>query len=212
MTGRAPNSPGARISPSDYRVAISGSAGVGKTTLAKQLAEALGVAFSADNVRETLIGMRFRSHREMDSPLAIELCRRVRDQRIEFELAHQSFVADTSTVDNAAFWFRRISQEVDATTTDEFVRRCREHAPRYTHMILLPFGQVPLIDDGVRTANPKYQEEAHEQIRDLYRSWRLPYYEFPRQPEPTEGRLARALAFLGVRSRPIGASLRPTAD
>jgi hypothetical protein len=73
------------------------------------------------------------------------------EERKEAEAAHASFVADRASYDFAAFWLYYHFASDDAVTARLFDEAL---APgRYDAVFLLPWGRIPLVDDGVRTPN-----------------------------------------------------------
>lgn len=147
------------------RIAISGSAGTGKTTLGRALAAELGVPFVEEGMRRR-IEAGFRPHgygaREWAS-LVRELWA---EHRAAEEAAGEGFVADRSSLDFAAFWLHYgLHEDVDAT--EEFVAGLRAHAARYDRIVLLPWGALPLVDDGVRSTNRWTQLRFHGILEGL---------------------------------------------
>jgi nicotinamide riboside kinase len=133
------------------RIAISGSAGTGKTTLARRLAAELGVPYIPEGMREHLARTGTSLHTlGMDGlrSLVLELW----EERREAEArAAAGFVADRASHDFAAFWlFYRFAAEDDVTSR-YFAEAL---APdRYDAIYVLPWGAFPIEADGVRTPN-----------------------------------------------------------
>lgn len=137
------------------RVALSGSAGTGKTTLGRRLAAELGVPFIEE-------GMRARLEAGLDlhdlSPTSWRrLSREMWDEQLaREEAAGPGFVADRSSLDYAAFWLHYGLYE-DARETEDFVDQMARAARRYERILLLPWGVLELRADGVRSTNPWLQ-------------------------------------------------------
>jgi broad specificity phosphatase PhoE/nicotinamide riboside kinase len=140
--------PGASALP---RIALAGSAGTGKTTLARRLADELGLPYIAE-------GMRARLEAGL-APLALRppelraLMREMwQEQRAAEAAAARGFVADRSSIDFAAYWLQYgLYDEVDET--EAWLAQMRAEAARYTQLVLLPWGVLPLEDDRVRSTN-----------------------------------------------------------
>ena len=134
------------------RIALSGSAGVGKTTLGKALAERLGVSFIEEGMRERL-----------ESGLDLHTLDRDQHRALVEELfdecwaapegsANVGFVADRSPIDFLAFWLY-YGFAADAEPTKRFATRCDDAMAALDCVIVLPWGALPLVDDGIRTPN-----------------------------------------------------------
>ncbi|MFN7145712.1 MAG: AAA family ATPase [Myxococcota bacterium] len=133
------------------RIAVSGSAGVGKSTLARRLAERLGVAYIGEGMREYLERTGTDLHalgHEGVRALVLTLW----EERKEAEHAARSFVADRSSYDFAAFWLYYHFAAEDDDTARLFAETLTPR--RYDVVYLLPWGRIPLIADGIRTPNP----------------------------------------------------------
>jgi nicotinamide riboside kinase len=133
------------------RIAISGSAGVGKSTLARQLAATLGLPFFGEGMREYLERTGEDLHRLGEDGLR-RLVLQLWDERKEQEArATDGFVADRSSYDFVAFWLHyRFAREDDDTA------RLLAEATlpgRYQTVYLLPWGAIPLVADGVRSTD-----------------------------------------------------------
>jgi nicotinamide riboside kinase len=135
------------------RIAVSGSAGTGKSTLARRVAEVLGVPYIPEGMREhierTGVNLHSLGHEGLRR-LVLQLWA----ERREAEAAHASFVADRSSYDFAAFWLFYRFAEPDADTDRLFADAL---APRYDAVFLLPWGGIPLMADGLRNTNPWVQ-------------------------------------------------------
>lgn len=135
----------------NIRLAISGSAGTGKTALGKALASRLGLPFIEENMRERIAsGLRLDQLRP--SELADLLSEVWDEQRAAEDAAGSSFVADRSAYDYIAFWLQ-YGLHHDEPRTDEWIARMREEGARYDRILVLPWGVLPLEDDGIRSTN-----------------------------------------------------------
>jgi broad specificity phosphatase PhoE/nicotinamide riboside kinase len=139
------------VDPSRPRIALSGSAGTGKTTLGRRLARELGVPFLEEGMRTRLErGFDVHGMRAGDwQRLVAELWN---EQREREDAETGGFVADRSSLDYAAFWLHYGLHEADGPT-EEFLASRFEDARRYDRIFLFPWGALPLVDDGVRSTN-----------------------------------------------------------
>ncbi len=148
------------------RIAISGSAGVGKSTLAAALAGKLGLPYIPEGMREYLVSGAPGLHALSRAGLR-DLLLRLWSERLEREAAAPNgFVADRSSYDFAAFWLFYGFAEAEDPVTDAYLRAAMDPA-RYDIVALLPFGVIPLVDDGVRSTNPWRQLHTHLLIEGM---------------------------------------------
>jgi nicotinamide riboside kinase len=152
-------------------LALSGSAGTGKTTLGRLLAAELGCDFVEERMRERLAagldlhalgpaGIEQMMERDWDEQAARE----------EAGRAGAGFVADRSSVDFAAF---RLVYGLfdDVGRCGVWLERMRAAAERYDRVLLLPWGAMPLADDGVRSTNPWSQLRFQLVVEGLLERW-----------------------------------------
>lgn len=132
-----------------WRIALSGSAGTGKTTLAQLLAQRLGLPLIPEAMRAYLEAGGRRLEQLPPSEAAAILAS-FRQDLWARERQLGAFVADNGALDLEAYarWCR-----------------CERHAQgelevgRYDAVVLLPAGVLPYIRDGVR------REDAEEEAR-----------------------------------------------
>lgn len=140
------------------RIAVSGSAGTGKTTLGTALAEALQVPFVPEGIRTRLEGGLdlHRLTRDQHRSLLVELFDETLTAMDAAERRAGGFVVDRAALDFAAFWLY-FGFGFDAAETDGMMERVRAATARYDRILMLPWGVLPLVEDGIRTANPWVQ-------------------------------------------------------
>ncbi|MSP57086.1 MAG: hypothetical protein EXR69_16035 [Myxococcales bacterium] len=154
-------SPGARI-------ALSGSAGTGKTTLGKRLAAELGLPYVPEGMRAYLEGNGPDLHSlGRDGLRALVL--RLWDEQMEAERVavqdHGGFVVDRCAVDFSAFWIYYGYAADDPETRRLFAET---QAPtRYDSVWLFPWGAFPVEADGVRSSSPWVQLHVHTLIEGM---------------------------------------------
>lgn len=143
----------------NLRIALSGSAGTGKTTLGKRLAAELGLPFIQEGMRDRIeAGLELHElSRAEQHALVEELWS---EQFAREEAASDGFVVDRSSYDFAAFWLH-YDFHIDRGATDEWIDRMVSAAARYDHVLLLPWGVLPLEHDGVRSTNRWTQFRYH---------------------------------------------------
>ncbi len=132
------------------RIAVSGSAGVGKTRLAECLARDYRVPLVEELMRpliESGLDLHDLTLAERQILLLEHYEIAVASMRAAIE-SHGGFVADRSPADFAAFWLHYGFGE-DAETA-AFLERAARDCELVELSIMLPWGAIPLIDDGVR--------------------------------------------------------------
>ena len=134
------------------RVAMCGSAGTGKTRLAKALATKLGLPYIPEGMRERLeAGLDIQSldhgaFRRLVVSMWAEQC--AREDAAVAELG--GFVADRSPWDHAAFWLQYgVSDEVG--DLEPLFAQARARSEALDRLVVLPWGSIPLVADGVRS-------------------------------------------------------------
>lgn len=142
------------------RIAISGSAGTGKSTLARRLSEETGLPLIGEGMREYLertgVDLHSLGHEGMRA-----LVLRLWEERKEAEeRASRGFIADRSSFDFAAFWLYYHFAREDEETRGLF-EECLQ-VRRYEAIWLLPWGKIPLLADGIRT--PDRYVQLHLQL------------------------------------------------
>jgi alpha-ribazole phosphatase len=163
----AADDPGAPLSTRP-RVALSGSAGTGKTSLGRRLAEALEVPFIEEGMRRRLeAGLNpFELGPGGYERLIEELWR---EQVAAEDAAVGGFVADRSAFDFAAVWLHYAHLD-DAARTEAWMRaRLADGRERYDRVLSLPWGAIPLVHDGVRSTDRWVQFRFQSIIEDLLR-------------------------------------------
>lgn len=152
------------------RIALSGSAGVGKSTLGAALAARLGVPFLPEGMRARIEG-GLRLH-ELDHDQLQALIETLWEEQAaaEAEAIAQAggYVADRSSIDYAAFYLH-YGFTTDQDRIARFFARLTAHAQGYDAVLLLPYGALPLVEDGVRSTNPYIQLRFQVTVEGLLR-------------------------------------------
>lgn len=119
----------------DLRIAFCGASGTGKSTIAKWLAEQLGLPFCDVGSREIAAKMGFASPYDVDrAGMRGAFQRKLFAAKRSWEEQRASFVTDRTHFDNLAYT-RIHSPEV---ATKDYERACVEASSRYTHVFVCP--------------------------------------------------------------------------
>ena len=145
------------------RIAISGSAGIGKTTLARQLAEYYKIPMIAEGVREYLRekGLTLQEARAQS---LYDFQTAIWQRHSYLTQKYPDFIADRSFVDFLVYASYHISPEAD--WLPEYINKVASYAYAYDLIIILPFGNFPIVSDGTRKTNPLYQRDIHRSVID----------------------------------------------
>lgn len=133
------------------RIAMCGSAGVGKSTLGRRIADALGLPYLDETMRDRLaagLDIHTLDHDGMRD-LLVELWQEQRDREAA---CPEGFVTDRSPIDYATFWLHYHLHH-DREATESWMSETLAELPRFDAVVLLPWGVLPLVDDGVRSTN-----------------------------------------------------------
>lgn len=136
------------------RVAFCGASGTGKTTLARLVAEIAGIPLNPVGSRSVAREMGFSSPYDVDAAgKRWDFQQKLQTDKIAWELAHESFVTDRTTLDELAYTTLHGGGVVDA----EYLRRATEHVGRYTHIFCCPIGAFfDLAGDSQRCPSEAY--------------------------------------------------------
>lgn len=170
------------------RIALSGSAGTGKTTLALALSRALGLPLMPEETRARLEeGEPPLHHLAPEEGLAV--LEGLWAARLDQEARLGAFVADNGPLDFAAY---ALHHGCVASAEHPFVRGCLAHLPR-VQTLLLPGGVLPYERDGVRCGDPGVEARFQALLEGL-RPEGSPVRDLPPGLLQREARLAWALA------------------
>ncbi|ACI98102.1 AAA family ATPase [Rhodospirillum centenum] len=153
-----------------HRIGITGSAGVGKTTLAEALGGRLDLPVMAEAMRPLLEAgfdlhtLTREGHRALIRAQADALVRAMAQ-------ADGGFVTDRTPLDFAAHWLSNGFGVDDPAATEALLARAVAAMADYSAVLLLPWGCIPLEDDGVRFPNPWMQLHFQELVAGLCRRW-----------------------------------------
>lgn len=141
--------------PCALRVAVTGSAGVGKTTLATELSKELRLPLVHEEMREYLLasGRRLGACSPLQAGLVLE---RLWRQRVESERHLESFVADHCSLDFAAYALQHGAEPAQSGVSS-LLSEAALGVAHYDAILLLPWGSIPYEKDGVRSDEPSLE-------------------------------------------------------
>jgi len=142
------------------RIAFTGSGGTGKTTLLEELNKELEYPVIGEGIREWLKENGYDDFKDLGLEGTVQMQEDTLKRKIEIESELQSFVADRTTVDNLSYalrWIGSLNPDYD-TWMAQYVTNAMLHANlNYDLIFLLPWGELPLVNDGTRSTKEWYQ-------------------------------------------------------
>lgn len=150
------------------RIAVSGSAGTGKSTLAAALAAKLGVPLLPDFVEDVLREHGKDSWRGInDTRIRKTIRMTALERKIAAESAAEAFVSDKSVVDYLAYWVMNQMEFETKEQNQAVLDMVRAHVGRYTHRLFLPY-RAEVEATGTRNADPVHNFKLSAVKRGLY--------------------------------------------
>ncbi|MAH85603.1 MAG: hypothetical protein CBB68_15370 [Rhodospirillaceae bacterium TMED8] len=133
------------------KLAVSGSAGTGKSSLAMALSKSLNLPYLEESFRSRCEdGLVFQDlSRAAQSLLIVELYSEAIDQVTK---CSDGFVQDRCPIDFLAFWLHYGFWNEEKSSKDLF-KRVQKDLSYYDRIIMLPWGVFDIQEDGVRSTN-----------------------------------------------------------
>jgi len=151
----------------NIKIAVMGSHGTGKTTLAKALAEKLGFTYIYDLTREEAVKKGFTINEQ--TPPEVQLWLLIRQWELE-ATTRGGWVADKSSFDYLVYGDLILKDEIVKKIIRWFVQR----NARYDFVFYLPI-EFPMEEDGLRSVDPKFREEIDHLLRTCLDEFSVPY-------------------------------------
>jgi len=149
------------------RIAFAGASGTGKTTLARYVSERYGLPINPVGSRSVSAAMGFASPYDVDAAgKRGEFQRRLQAEKIAWEMAHDSFVTDRTTLDELVY---TMFHDVD-TAAGEYHERAVAHMARYDIVFFCPARAFCKVDgDKARRDSMPYQVLFSDVLGGLFR-------------------------------------------
>ncbi len=156
-----------------HRLALSGSAGVGKTTLARTLAARWSLPYVDEGMRRRLeAGLSLHSlDRDQQRALLCELADEAHAGSTLAVTSAGGFVSDRSPIDQVAFWLHYGFGQDPEETTCTFITTQLERAKLFDLVVLLPWGVLPFECDGRSSSNTWLQLKYQALVEGLLRQF-----------------------------------------
>jgi GTPase SAR1 family protein len=170
------------------RIAVSGSAGSGKTSLVESLAKQLELKIISEHYDDFFD----KQGRYIKPPKKLmQKIDQVLDSKHQQELDAKSFIADRCPIDLFNLWMTR-GYHSNKTHTDDFYKKCIEYLKKYDFIILIPWGDIPLkqVDQAdsnrKRVMKPWIQFQHHSTIIGVAMQW-IPLNKIIAVPQGLDG-------------------------
>ncbi len=160
------------------RIAVVGSAGTGKTTLAKALAGHLACPFIPDTVQQVLRERGRDSWRGVEAGDRRKIREEALQRKLRLEAEADAFVSDKCAVDYLAYWLQNQSELEQRHVNDAFLEQCKEGAKRYDLLVFLPYRDEVEYAVG-RNQDPVHNLKVAAHKRGLLVLLGLPHIEAP---------------------------------
>lgn len=161
------------------KIALTGSGSTGKSTLASAVHDAYGVPVIPEFAREVIKEMGYSTIKELPPERSYDFQMRVLGKKIQAEDAAESFIGDRCTVDALAYFLRWTARDATKEQAEDYIGTCVAQLQKYTHIIVLPWNSLPLVEDGFRSVRPYYQYSIHVSILGLLEDHGIPYWTMP---------------------------------
>lgn len=148
------------------KILITGSMGVGKTTLAKMLGEARNIDVLPEVARDMI-----QEGYDLGSGISDATERTMLQRQMLLEL-DDDFIADRGMIDILAYCMVLFEDNSDLLN---YVNKWLSKA-QYDIVFYLPI-EFPIEDDGVRTTDKEFQKKIDEAVRFILKSSPFKWYE-----------------------------------
>ncbi len=178
----------------DRRIAVSGSAGIGKSTLCDRLASAFGYPLIPDVIDTVLKAHGYGSWGDGISPAeAVDIRLDGLKRKIESEKDSEVFISDKSVIDYLAYWDLNTASKASREDCERFESTVANHLGRYDLILLLLWGRMPIRKLDRRRADRVHQFRVHSAITRRMLQLRAPFVVFDQFTTPSDDELCERI-------------------
>ena len=186
----------------DQRIAVSGSAGIGKSALCSRLAGAYGYPLIPDMIDTVLRKHGYGSWRDVGSPTeAVDIRLDGLQRKIESETNSETFISDKSVIDYLAYWDLNTASDASHEDRERFESAVADHLGRYDLILLLLWGRMPIQKLDRRRVDRVHQFRVHSAITRRMLQLRDPFVVFDQLATPSD-ELCERITELSHRATP----------
>lgn len=167
------------------RIMISGPSGIGKTTIAKHLAERFNINYISGSISDLMPDTKGLKHSDMLSKTSEQLVKedyQLINLRNKLFKLKTDFVTDRSYLDSAAYFLYKQSTKLPTCEVDQFINLCKMLISQQCDLLVL-FGLVPedinnwLIENNdKRILNTYYQIQMSSIMTDVLKYMGMEVY------------------------------------
>lgn len=184
--------------PYPKRIVIVGSAGVGKTTLARNLKNKLHIRFISEQARTICEKLGYKSIYEIKDPNSFRI--EVLKSQIKLEENLKSFLTDRGAIDCWIHWLRWSAARAMSCETEKYFQLAYSQSLKYSHIIYIPYiaGLNTKVDDGFRWNNEEYQNQVDRLFKQTLLEWQLMNKTYIVKSKNLKDRIKEVLDYLAV--------------
>jgi len=153
----------------NFKIAISGAASVGKTTISQYIAKKFELPFIGELVDEKLQLFNVNSLKELSINEYINVQRNLFYEKYNFEKNNSLFVSDRSLADYFVFWLNRCNPYISGSETDNLFSILSEHIRTYDYIFLICFRKENFHEHPKRSSNIYSNFRFEWILRSLYK-------------------------------------------
>lgn len=173
--------------PMEYKIALSGPSGLGKTTLCKFIEKEFGVTHLSTSAGDILpqsekdymfraFGYRGTGHKDVINLSAVEpmfgshFQKAVLNSRVSQIVRNESFVIDRTPIDNVVYALSQVSHNETESFIKSFINQAQAAFEGLTHVIQIRYSpDIPGIEDNKsRVPNIYYQRYISDVFSGVY--------------------------------------------
>lgn len=146
------------------KISLSGVSGVGKTTLAKQIAEHYGIPFISGSAKVLWKKHDIIDHADLiertigDIAWGYEFQLELLELRRKTLIENESFVTDRAPIDSLAYFLSQLAPFLSEKQTKVYIDNCIDLMDKYNHKIFMSYIKpFEVVEDGARITNRYYQ-------------------------------------------------------
>jgi nicotinamide riboside kinase len=177
------------------RIGFSGSAGIGKTELCKAVNKILNYPVLIDCARDYLKENKIKDVNNLDSIARMKFQLAMLARKQATEQLTSNLIVDRTTLDTVAYTLYYLSDKEEFQRgVMDYVRDATIHAAKtYDVIFILPYGQFPIKDDGIRKPLPAHQMMIHMLIEHTVEKGVGPFHVHQITSESVEDRVTEVL-------------------